>query len=128
MLEFGRSLAQSAGAWPRTCASPACRATRCWQHSCGCWSATLIRIGNEEYARSNGSFGLTTLRDRHVRIRGSKLTFEFRAKSGIAHCVSVEDPAIARIVQRCADIPGQELFQWIDADGERHGVGFGRRQ
>jgi DNA topoisomerase-1 len=83
---------------------------------------TLIRIGNEEYARENGSFGLTTLRERHVRIRGGKLTFEFRGKSGIAHCVSVEDPAIARIVQSCADIPGQELFQWIDEDGERHGV------
>ena len=83
---------------------------------------TLIRIGNEEYARENGSFGLTTLRGRHVRIRGAKLTFEFRGKSGIAHCVSVKDPAIAHIVQSCADIPGQELFQWIDEDGERHGV------
>jgi DNA topoisomerase-1 len=84
--------------------------------------STLVRIGNEEYARSNGSFGLTTLRDRHVNVRGDKLTFEFRGKSGIAHSVSVSDPLLARIVQRCADIPGQELFQWIDADGERHRI------
>lgn len=84
--------------------------------------STLVRVGNEEYARSNGSFGLTTLRDRHVSVRGDKLTFEFRGKSGIAHCVSVSDPALARIVRRCTDIPGQELFQWIDGEGERHRI------
>jgi DNA topoisomerase-1 len=83
---------------------------------------TLVRVGNEEYARANGSFGLTTLRDRHVSVRGDKLTFEFRGKSGISQCVSVSDPALARIVRRCADIPGQELFQWIDAEGQRHRV------
>jgi DNA topoisomerase-1 len=83
---------------------------------------TLVRVGNEEYARSNGSFGLTTLRNRHVNVRGDKLTFEFRGKSGIAHSISVNDPALARIVQRCADIPGQELFQWVDAAGERHRI------
>jgi DNA topoisomerase-1 len=83
---------------------------------------TLVRVGNEEYARANGSFGLTTLRDRHVNVRGSKLTFEFRGKSGIAHSVSVNDPAVARIVRRCADIPGQELFQWVDEEGQRHRI------
>jgi DNA topoisomerase-1 len=83
---------------------------------------TLVRVGNEEYARSNGSFGLTTLRERHVRVRGDELTFEFRGKSGIAHCVRVSDPAVARIVRRCTDIPGQELFQWIDSGGRRHRI------
>jgi DNA topoisomerase-1 len=83
---------------------------------------TLVRVGNEEYARTNGSFGLTTLRARHVNIRGDKLTFEFRGKSGIAHSVSVNDPSLARIVRRCTDIPGQELFQWIDEQGERHRI------
>jgi DNA topoisomerase-1 len=83
---------------------------------------TLVRVGNEEYARSNGSFGLTTLRDRHVSVRGDELTFEFRGKSGIAHSVRVSDPALARIVRRCADIPGQELFQWIDSEGRRHRI------
>jgi DNA topoisomerase-1 len=81
---------------------------------------TLVRIGNEEYARSNGSFGLTTLRNRHVSVSGATLSFEFRGKSGIFHRVTVNDPALARIVRRCADIPGQELFQWIDAEGGRH--------
>ncbi|MDB6045516.1 MAG: topA [Gammaproteobacteria bacterium] len=84
--------------------------------------ATLVRVGNEEYARANGSFGLTTLRNRHVNVTGDTLNFEFRGKSGIVHRVTVSDPALARIVRRCADIPGQELFQWIDAEGERHRV------
>jgi len=84
--------------------------------------STLVRVGNEEYARANGSFGLTTLRNRHVSVSGDTLHFEFRGKSGIFHRVTVNDPAVARIVRRCADIPGQELFQWIDAAGERHRI------
>ena len=84
--------------------------------------ATLVRVGNEEYARENNSFGLTTLRNRHVNVTGDTLHFEFRGKSGIFHHVTVSDPALARIVRRCADIPGQELFQWIDSEGGRHRV------
>ena len=113
----------SDAASPRTCASRDCRARRCWQRWYGCSKRTLVRVGNEEYARSNGSFGLTTLRDRHVNVRGEQLTLEFRGKSGIAHSVSVNDPALARIVRRCTDIPGQELFQWIDAEGQGHKIG-----
>lgn len=84
--------------------------------------ATLVRVGNEEYARTNGSFGLTTLRDRHAIVNGGTLRFEFRGKSGIVHKVAVADPAMARIVRRCQDIPGQELFQWIDDEGGRHRI------
>jgi DNA topoisomerase-1 len=84
---------------------------------------TLIRVGNEEYARANGSFGLTTLRDRHVALKRGALVLEFRGKSGIAHRACVADRAIARIVRDCRDIPGQELFQWIDESGERHPIG-----
>ena len=84
--------------------------------------ATLVRVGNEEYARSNSSFGLTTLRNRHVSVTGDTLHFEFRGKSGIFHRINVSDPALARIVRRCVDIPGQELFQWIDAEGGRHRI------
>jgi DNA topoisomerase I len=69
--------------------------------------ATLVRVGNEEYARSNRSFGLTTLRNRHVSVTGDTLHFEFRGKSGIFHRINVSDPALARIVRRCADIPGR---------------------
>ncbi len=83
---------------------------------------TLVRVGNEEYARENGSFGLTTLRNRHVSVRGSTLYFEFRGKSGVVHRLAVSDPTLARIVRRCADIPGQELFQWIDSEGGRHRI------
>ncbi len=83
---------------------------------------TLVRVGNEEYARANGSFGLTTLRNRHVSVNGATLHFEFRGKSGIVHRLTVSDPALARIVRRCADIPGQELFQWVDDEGGRHRI------
>jgi DNA topoisomerase-1 len=84
---------------------------------------TLIRVGNEEYARDNKSFGLTTLRSKHVDIDGSKLRFEFRGKSGIKHCVSIQDRRLARVVGRCQDLPGHELFQFIDDEGEVRGVG-----
>jgi DNA topoisomerase-1 len=83
---------------------------------------TLVRVGNEEYARANGSFGLTTLRNRHVALKGETVNLEFRGKSGIAQRVSITDRAVARIVRGCRDIPGQELFQWIDADGERRRI------
>jgi DNA topoisomerase-1 len=83
---------------------------------------TAIRVGNEEYARSNRSFGLTTLRTRHVKIDGSTIRFHFRGKSGKDHIVSVRDRRLARAVQRCHDIPGQELFQYLDDDGARRGI------
>jgi len=84
---------------------------------------TLIRIGNEEYARSNRSFGLTTMRDRHVDISGGRLQFHFRGKSGKRHEISINDRRLARIVKRCRDIPGYELFQYIDDAGQRHTIG-----
>jgi len=84
---------------------------------------TLIRVGNEEYARANGSFGLTTLRDRHVDLKGGALVLEFRGKSGIRQRALVTDRRIAHIVRDCRDIPGQELFQWVDEQGERRPVG-----
>lgn len=83
---------------------------------------TLIRVGNEEYARENRSFGLTTLRNRHVRVRGERICFQFRGKSGIEHALEISDPRIARIIRRCLEIPGQELFQYLDEKGERHGI------
>lgn len=80
--------------------------------------ATMMRVGNEEYARQNKSFGLTTLRDRHVRVDGRAVEFNFRGKSGVRHAIKVDDPRLARIIKRCRDLPGQELFQYIDDDGE----------
>ncbi|HKH82422.1 MAG TPA: DNA topoisomerase IB, partial [Gemmatimonadales bacterium] len=86
---------------------------------------TGIRIGNDEYARSNRSFGLTTLQDRHVEISGSNIKFEFRGKSGKNHSVSLSDRRLARIVQRCQDIPGEDLFQYIDEEGVRQTISSG---
>src|SRR5581483_5018805 len=80
---------------------------------------TLIRVGNDEYARENGSFGLTTMRDQHAQIRGGSVRFEFRGKSGIQHAVDLHDARLARIVKACRDLPGYELFQYIDENGNR---------
>jgi len=83
---------------------------------------TLIRIGNEEYARANGSVGLTTMRDRHAKIRGAEVRFEFRGKSGKSHAVALHDARLARIVKACRDLPGYELFQYVDEHGERQTI------
>jgi DNA topoisomerase-1 len=86
---------------------------------------TLIRVGNEEYARDNRSYGLTTLRNSHARIEASAVRFVFRGKSGKEHHIALHDRRLARIVKDCRDLPGQELFQYIDADGNRHNIGSG---
>lgn len=86
---------------------------------------TLFRVGNDQYARNNKSFGLTTLRRRHVDVAGSKVRFEFRGKSGVRHAAAITDKRIARIVQRCQSIPGEELFQYLDEDGRRVSVDSG---
>src|SRR5881409_2061635 len=80
---------------------------------------TLIRVGNEEYARQNRSFGLTTMRDQHAKVAGSTIRFEFRGKSGIEHAVDLQDARLARIIKACRELPGYELFQYIDDKGER---------
>jgi DNA topoisomerase-1 len=84
---------------------------------------TLMRVGNDEYARINGSFGLTTLRNRHAQVEGSALRLRFRGKSGVLHEVALQDRRVARVVKRCQALPGQELFQYVDADGATHGLG-----
>jgi DNA topoisomerase-1 len=82
---------------------------------------SLVRVGNEEYARDNGSFGLTTLRDRHVRSNGHHLDLVFAGKSGRVHAVAVHDPRLVRAVRKCRDVPGQVLFQYVDEAG-RHPI------
>jgi DNA topoisomerase-1 len=85
---------------------------------------TLIRVGNEEYAKTNNSFGLTTLRNRHVKIDGdSHIRFDFRGKSGTEHHINLRDRKLAMIVRRCQELPGQELFQYLDDEGQPHIVG-----
>jgi len=82
-----------------------------------------VRIGNEEYARENKSFGLTTLRNRHAAVSGDRLRLRFRGKSGKEHEVAIDDPRVAKVVRRCQAMPGQELFQYVDEDGEVRSVG-----
>jgi DNA topoisomerase I len=84
---------------------------------------TFLRVGNDEYARDNGSYGLTTLRNPHAGVRGSVLQLRFRGKSGVMQNVKLEDPKVAAVVRRCQQLPGQELFQYEDEDGQAHTLG-----
>ena len=84
---------------------------------------TAVRVGNDEYARENRSFGLTTLRNRHASVRGNKLTFRFRGKSGVQHEIGIIDRRLAKIVRECQDLPDQQLFEYVGDDGESHRVG-----
>jgi DNA topoisomerase I len=84
---------------------------------------TLIRVGNDEYARTNRSYGLTTMRDGHVEVSGPRVRFSFRGKSGVEHEIDLHDSRLARIIKQCRDLPGYELFQYEDDDGVRQTVG-----
>lgn len=84
--------------------------------------STLIRIGNEDYAKQNRSHGLTTLRDRHVAINGSELRFQFKGKSGKTWRLGLKDRRVAKVVRACQDLPGQDLFQYLDQEGTRHSI------
>ena len=83
---------------------------------------TLIRVGNAEYARDNHSYGLTTMRNKHVEVEGSHVTFTFQGKSRVHHTIDLTDRRLARIIKRCEDLPGYELFQYLDRDGNHHAV------
>ncbi len=84
--------------------------------------ATHIRVGNEEYAKENHSYGLTTMRHRHVEVHGNKVTFDFKGKSGVHHTIDLADKRLAKIIKRCEEVPGYELFQYLDHDGHRHAI------
>ena len=125
LLEFGGarcppSASASSGTWR----GAACRA-RGAGHVLRLLEKTLIPRGQRGYARANRSFGLTTLDNRHVRVRGHRIHFRFRGKSGKVHEFGIEDAGLSRIVKRCRDIPGQGLFQYRDGRGRRRGVGSG---
>jgi DNA topoisomerase I len=84
---------------------------------------TLIRVGNEEYVKSNKSYGLTTIRNDHVNVHGKHIHFEFRGKSGVEHVVDLDDKRLAAVIRQCQDLPEQELFEYVDAEGNRHPIG-----
>jgi DNA topoisomerase-1 len=125
MLDFGKSLPRLRRQIHADLSKPALSQEKVLATIIRLLETTLIRVGNEEYAKQNHSFGLTTLRMRHVKVLGSTLRFEFLGKSGIQHEIGVQDRRLARIVRDCMELPGQELFQYLDDEGKRHAIGSG---
>jgi DNA topoisomerase-1 len=122
MLAFGKQLPRVRKQLDEHLSTPGLNHDKVMATVISLLDATLIRVGNTQYARDNRSYGLTTLRNRHVEVHGSQIAFEFRGKSGVEHQVSVKDRRLAGIVKRCMELPGQALFQYLDDDGQRHGV------
>ncbi|MDB5950987.1 MAG: topoisomerase [Massilia sp.] len=122
MLNFGRALPQIRAAVDAALKLPGLPREKVLATIVRLLEVTMMRIGNEEYARTNKSFGLTTLRTRHVKVDAKAVEFHFRGKSGVFHNIKVEDRRLARIIARTRELPGQELFQYVDGDGERHTV------
>jgi DNA topoisomerase I len=125
MLAFARALPRIRARAARDLDRPGLTRDRVLATVVWLLEATLIRVGNEEYARANGSFGLTTLRGRHVAVRGADVRFAFRGKGGKEHVVGVRDRRLARIIRRLQDLPGQELFQYLGEDGARRTLDSG---
>jgi DNA topoisomerase-1 len=123
LLEFGQALPKIRKRTERDLAKPGLPREKVLAAIVRLLETTLIRVGNEEYARSNNSFGLTTMRDKHVQIDGHEIRFRFRGKSGIKHDIDLTDRQLATIVKRCRDLPGQELFQYLDESGEQQTIG-----
>jgi DNA topoisomerase IB len=126
MRSFGKALGRLRAAVRRDLARPGLPREKVLALVVKLLDATQVRVGNEEYARSNGSFGLTTLRDRHARFptRG-KVLLKFRGKGGAEHDVLIDDARLAKLVRRCQELPGQALFQYVDEDGRRRAIGSG---
>ncbi len=122
MAAFGRALPRVRRRVGRDLGLPALSKKKVLATVVRLLETTSMRVGSETYARANGSFGLTTLRDRHVTVSGDALRFRFRGKSGKVHEVGVRDRRLARIVARCEALPGQELFQYLDDDGEPRSI------
>ena len=125
MLGFGNALPAIRAAVARSMQLPGLPREKVLATIVHLLELTMMRIGNEEYARTNKSFGLSTLRTRHVDIDGSAVQFHFKGKSGVRHDIRLSDRKLARVLQRMRDLPGQELFQYINEAGERHGVDSG---
>jgi DNA topoisomerase IB len=127
MLSFGKSLPRLRASLRRDLKRPGLPREKVLALVVKLLDSTQVRVGNAEYARDNGSFGLTTLRDRHARFpaRG-KAVLQFRGKGGAAHEVLVDDARLAQLVRRCQELPGQALFQYVDDQGGRHAIDSGQ--
>ncbi|GFM57883.1 DNA topoisomerase I [Pseudomonas cichorii] len=122
LIEFGQALPKVRKQIEAQLAQPGIGREKVMATVISLLDATLIRIGNSRYAKENRSYGLTTLRNKHVKVHGTQIVFEFRGKSGIEHRVSVRDRRLANVIKRCMELPGQNLFQYLDDSGERHTV------
>ena len=122
MLEFARGLPDIRARIATDMAKPGMRREKVLATVVYLLENTLIRVGNDDYVKQNKSYGLTTLQDRHVKVDGSGLTFRFKGKSGKEWNLQIKDRRVAKIVKQCQDIPGQELFQYIDDEGARRDV------
>jgi DNA topoisomerase IB len=122
MRNFGRALPRLRAALRRDLRRPGLPREKVLALVVKLLDTTQVRVGNAEYARTNGSFGLTTLRNRHARFPRGKALLQFRGKGGAAHDVLVEDAHLARLVRRCQELPGQSLFQYVDDAGGRHAI------
>jgi len=126
MLSFGKGLSRLRAGLRRDLERPGLPREKVLALVVKLLDATQVRVGNAEYARSNGSFGLTTLRDRHARFSRGKALLQFRGKGGAEHEVLVDDAKLARLVRRCQELPGQALFQYLDDQGDRHAIDSGQ--
>jgi DNA topoisomerase-1 len=122
MIAFGKALPGIRRRVKKDLSRPGLPREKALASVVGLLETTLIRVGNDEYARSNNSVGLTTMRDRHVQVNGSELRFSFRGKGGKEHTVDIRDRRLARVVKQSQDLPGYELFQYLDDEGERRSV------
>ena len=122
MLSFGAALPAIRQRVDHDISQPGLSQTKVLATIVHLMETTCIRVGNTQYARENHSYGLTTMRNRHVRIDGANVTFRFEGKSGVEHVVDVHDRRLAKIIRRCQDIPGYELFQYVDDAGERRAI------
>ena len=125
MLSFARALPRIRRRVRRDLAKPGLPREKVLATIVRLLETTFLRIGNAEYAKENESYGLTTLRARHVRVHGPRLRFRFRGKGGRLREVELEDRRLARILRRCQEIPGQELFRYLDDEGEPRSIGSG---
>jgi DNA topoisomerase-1 len=122
LLEFARALPAIRARVEQDMALPGLQRAKVLATVVHLLETTLIRVGNDDYAKKNGSYGLTTLRNQHVKVEGATLKFSFKGKSGKTWNLGVQDRRVARIVRACQDLPGQELFQYLDEDGTTHDV------
>lgn len=122
MVSFGRALPRIRRRVARDLRRPGLGREKILATMLRLLETTLVRVGNEEYARQNGSIGLSTMRDKHVAVNRDRLRFQFNGKSGKRHDIELRDPRVAKIVRHVQDLPGQELFQYVDDAGERQDV------